>query len=185
MLDKLLKPMSYIGIKHSEKRWFDIIIPSILAVLVSIIIFNLPKPIALIGKDSLISLVNGILQILSGFYIASMAAVATFQREGMDEKMEGRPPKLKGIPLTRRNFLTYLFGYLAFMSIAMYFIGGFIQLSASSISYWTADLHALIKVICVTFYLFVVCNIMTTTVLGMHFLIDKIHREKPKFTDEK
>lgn len=181
MIDKLLKPMNYMGIKHAEKRWFDIYLPLCLAVLICIIIFNLPKPIALIGKDSLISLVNGILQILSGFYIASMAAVATFQKEGMDKYMDGIPPKLKGVPLTRRNFLTYLFGYLAFMSILMYFVGGFIQLSASSISFWCTGFHSSIKAILVTVYLFVICNILTTTVLGMHFLIDKIHRPEAKF----
>lgn len=183
MIDKLLKPLSYLGIKHSEKRWFDIYLPACLAVLIGIIIFNLPKPIALLGKDSLISLVNGILQILSGFYIASMAAVATFQKEGMDNYMDGIPPKLKGVSLTRRNFLTYLFGYLAFMSILMYFVGGFIQLSASNLSLWVVDWHGSIKVFLVIAYLFVVANILTTTVLGMHFLIDKIHRAEPKFVD--
>lgn len=184
MLDKLFKPMGYIGIKHSEKRWYDIFIPAILAVLTAIIIFTLPKPIALIGKDSLISLVNGILQILSGFYIASMAAVATFQKDGMDKPMDGIPPTLNGKALTRRNFLTYLFGYLAFMSILMYFVGGFIQLSASNISFWMVDVHFSVKFFLVTIYLFAVSNILTTTALGMHFLIDKIHRTEPKFVDE-
>ncbi|MGE6454450.1 hypothetical protein ACQKC5_18890 [Shewanella baltica] len=185
MIDKLLKPMGYIRIRHSEKYWFDLFIPALLAVLIATIIFILPKPIILLGKDSLIGLVNGILQILSGFYIASMAAVATFQKEGMDEYMVGAPPKLKGQSLTRRNFLTYLFGYLAFMSILMYFVGGFIQLSALNISFWIVDLHSSVKFILVTAYLFVICNILTTTVLGMHFLIDKIHREEPKFVNEK
>jgi hypothetical protein len=184
MIDKLFKPMGYISIKHSEKYWFDLFIPALLALLIATIIFMLPKPIILLGKDSLISLVNGILQILSGFYIASMAAVATFQKEGMDEYMVGKPPKLKGKSLTRRNFLTYLFGYLAFMSILMYFVGGFIQLSASNISFWIVDVHSSVKFILVTAYLFVVCNILTTTALGMHFLIDKIHRENSKFVNE-
>ncbi|RYV03777.1 hypothetical protein SOPP22_02840 [Shewanella sp. OPT22] len=184
MIDKILKPMNYIGIKHSEKLWFDLFIPAFLSIVISIVIFNLPKPIALLGKDSLISLVNGILQILSGFYIASMAAVATFQKEGMDSKMDGIPPKLKGIALTRRNFLTYLFGYLAFMSILMYFVGGFIQLSASSISFWFSEGYLILKYSLVALYIFIVCNILTTTVLGMHFLIDKIHREKNQFLNK-
>ncbi|WP_298775152.1 hypothetical protein [uncultured Shewanella sp.] len=183
MISKLFKPMYYLGIKHTEKRWFDVYIPMLLALLVSIIIFSLPKPIALMGKGSLISLVNGILQILSGFYIASMAAVATFQKEGMDKYMDGVPPKLGGEPLTRRNFLAYLFGYLAFMSILMYFVGGFIQLSVSNISFWMIDVHRSVKFILLAIYLFVVCNILTTTVLGMHFLIDKIHRSEAKFIE--
>lgn len=188
IFDKLFKPLDYIRIKHSEKLWFDAILPAILATLCAVCLYMLPKPIAFIGKDGVISLVNGILQILSGFYIASMAAVATFQKDGMDDQMEGMPPKLKIIKrkkpiyknLTRREFLTYLFGYLAFMSILMYFVGGFVQLTSGSISIVTAEMHLWIKYVLVGLYMFVVFNILCTTILGMHFMIDKIHRPKPK-----
>lgn len=65
----------------------------------------------------------------------------------------------------------------------MYFVGGFIQLSASSISFWMIDVHTFFKFGLVILYLFVVCNILTTTALGMHFLIDKIHRSESKFIE--
>lgn len=178
VFDKLFKPLGYIKIKHPEKTWFDLYLPLILASLITIVFAFLPKPITLIGKDGLISLVNGILQILSGFYIASMAAVATFQKEGMDDKMDGVSATIDGVDLTRRNFLTYLFGYLAFMSIAMYFFGGFIQLAKSNISYLFDSIPFFVKYTFVGFYFFIIFNILFTTVLGMHFMIDKIHREK-------
>ena len=119
IFDKLFKPIQYLFIKHNEKKWFDFILPFIFALIISLIIHFLPKPISLIGTDGVISLVNGMLQILSGFYIASMAAVSTFQKQGMDKIMDGSPVILFGNALTRRQFLTYLFGYLAFMSIFM------------------------------------------------------------------
>jgi len=179
VLDKLFKPLEYIQISHSEKRWFDWVVPLFFAIIMALIIRYLPKPIALIGKDGMISLVNGMLQILSGFYIASMAAVATFQREGMDDKMHGKAATLNGKSLTRRNFLTYLFGYLAFMSIFLYFAGGFIQLASSSVTIWATGIPLIIKYIFVAIYLFFVFNILCTTILGMHFMIDKIHRSEP------
>ncbi|MCO7227565.1 hypothetical protein [Pleionea sp. CnH1-48] len=183
VLNKLFKPLHYAKIKHTEKLWYDFVLPILSASVLSIVIYMMPS-ISLLSKDGLVSLINGMLQILSGFYIASMAAVATFQRDGMDELMEGVPPKLNGDSLTRRVFLTYLFGYLAFMSISFYFIGGFAKLAAKSIEPlfvyvpWLKEFFLLI-------YLFFVFNILFTTVLGMHFMIDKIHRVKPTLIDKK
>ncbi|EGQ9248531.1 hypothetical protein F9H63_15110 [Vibrio parahaemolyticus] len=145
----------------------------------------LPKPIALIGDKSLVSLVNGLLQILSGFYIASMAAVATFQKEGMDDKLDGKSVTLHGKSVSRRQFLTYLFGYLAYMSILMYFMGGFAQLAQSNLTEWISHVHQAFKLAIVFVYFFFLFNILCTTVLGMHFMIDKIHREKITLNDNK
>ncbi|EKF9782201.1 hypothetical protein RV096_003428, partial [Vibrio cholerae] len=80
--------------------------------------------IAFVGKSGLVQLVNGLLQVLIGFFVASLAAVATFQRPGMDENMRGKAPTLQGKGVTRRQYLCYMFGYLAFMSIAVYFGSG-------------------------------------------------------------
>ncbi|MBT1949059.1 hypothetical protein KKZ58_14270 [Enterobacter kobei] len=175
---KIITPIDYLMISHNEKKWFDFVLPIIASGIVVLVINFLPKNISLIGKDSLISLVNGILQILSGFYIASMAAVATFQKKGMDDVMDGVAPRLRGKKLTRRRFLTYLFGYLAFISITLYFIGGAVQLISSSIK----DLHLAqynwLRNICLFIYMSFVCNILSTTALGMFFMIDKMHEEK-------
>ncbi|MBQ4676137.1 hypothetical protein H9X88_24310 [Aeromonas hydrophila] len=181
VVDKLLKPLHYVQISSTEKRWFDFGLPLVFATISILIIYVfLPQPLSFIGKDSVISLSNGILQILSGFYIASMAAVSTFNREGMDDLMEGSDiPMLRGEPLSRRSFLSYLFGYLAFMSIVMYFAGGLAQLASGTIHSFCIE-HPYGKVALATLYLLVLWNILFTTVLGMHFLIDRIHRSKPK-----
>src|SRR5258706_8987546 len=88
-----------------------------------------------------------LLQVLTGFYIASLAAVATFNKPGLDDPMAGDPPTLREDycaittvkPLTRRRFLCLLFGYLSWLSLFLYFIGkggGLIQKWASiNISY--------------------------------------------------
>lgn len=179
-LKKILTPVDYIRIKHPEKRVFDFVIPLIISVIVTTFIFCLDKPIMLTSKDGLISIINGILQILSGFYIASMAAVATFQKQGMDSVMDGFPPILKGKELTRRKFLTYLFGYLAFSSILTYLAGGGVQLLSSTLTSSKIMEFPVIKIGLVGIYLFIVSNILCTTILGMYFMIDKMHDEKPK-----
>lgn len=177
---KILTPIDYLWISHNEKKWFDFLLPIFAATIMVIAINYLPKNISLIGKDSVVSLVNGILQILSGFYIASMAAVATFQKKGMDSLMDGTAPTLRGKKLTRRRFLTYLFGYLAFISITLYFVGGAIQLTSSSIKEFHLTQFSWIRNICLFIYLSFVCNILSTTALGMFFMIDKMHEDKPQ-----
>ena len=68
VVDKLLKPLHYVLISSTEKRWFDFGLPLIFAAMSILVIYVfLPQPISFIGKDSIISLSNGILQILSGF----------------------------------------------------------------------------------------------------------------------
>lgn len=178
-INKILTPVDYIRIKHPEKRVFDFWIPLILSVIISVFLYILDKPIPILPKDGLVSVVNGILQILSGFYIASMAAVATFQKPGMDSKMDGTPPTLKGKELTRRKFLTYLFGYLAFTSIFMYLAGGGLQLLNLTINHIAWLKIAGIKYFLIALYLFIIANIICTTILGMYFMIDKMHDEKP------
>ncbi|MFM5546042.1 hypothetical protein ACET7K_07915 [Aeromonas veronii] len=183
VVDKLSKPLHYVLISSTEKRWFDFGLPLLFTTISILIIYVfLPQPISFIGKDSVISLSNGILQILSGFYIASMAAVATFNREGMDDLMEGSDvPTLRREPLSRRSFLSYLFGYLAFMSIVMYFAGGLTQLASSTVHTFCVQ-YPFWKVTLAAAYLLMLWNILFTTILGMHFLIDRIHRSKPKMT---
>ncbi|MCP3187572.1 hypothetical protein [Klebsiella pneumoniae] len=181
---KILTPVDYIRIEHPEKRVFDIYIPLIASLAIAAFIFSLDKPVPIIAKDGLISVINGILQILSGFYIASMAAVATFQKSGMDSIMDGTPPTLKGKDLTRRKFLTYLFGYLAFASIIMYLIGGGLQLLSPTLSSAQWAKICWVKISFVVIYLFIIANIICTTILGMYFMIDKMHDEKPKLNSE-
>ncbi|WP_272582796.1 hypothetical protein [Providencia sp. PROV261] len=175
VISKLFTPISYVRISHPEKRYFDFVLPIITSVLITLVICFLPNKVNLIGKDSLVSVVNGILQILSGFYIASMAAVSTFQKDGMDDVMKGDPPTLKGDELTRRKFLSYLFGYLAFMSIMMYFAGGAIQLVQGNLGQFELLKASWLKIGLVFIYISVICNIIYTTILGMCFMIDKMH----------
>ncbi|MDM5054444.1 hypothetical protein OB956_09145 [Aeromonas dhakensis] len=188
VLGKLIAPMKYLKIFHAEKMWFDYILPLICAVIFTAGYFYLPKPFPLTGSSGLIGQVNGLLQVLIGFYIASLAAVATFQGQGMDEFMDGNPPTLnekrkgliKEVYLNRRRFLSYLFGYLALMSLVVFFIGVVVNLTSESISAWTNSLAyaRFIKISALFVYIFFICNIFITTLLGLYYLTVRIHQKK-------
>lgn len=185
-LAQLFSPLSYLRIRHPLKVWFDWVVPATVAAACIAIVIVLPKPLPILGDDGLITVITGLLQILVGFYIAALAAIATFQREGLDNLLSGDPAQLNvvrnGVPrtmlLSRRRFLCYLFGYLAFSGLALYFIGA----SANLLS---ANLQALIptgwaslaKYVSAGLYLFWTANVLVTTLLGLHYLTDRIHRD--------
>jgi hypothetical protein len=64
------------------------------------------------------------------------------------------------------------------MSIVLYFLGGAIQLSSASIKGMDFVTNSWIRYSAMYVYLFLVCNILFTTALGMFFMIDKMHEEK-------
>lgn len=190
-ISRLFRPLDYARIKHPAKTKYDIFIPLSLAVFGTAILMWLPKTPNIIGTKGLIEIFSGLLQILTGFYIASLAAIATFNKDGMDETMAGDPPtltvsyrgKIKIDKLTRRRFLCLMFGYLALMSIFIYFLGQGTQLFAdnakilipSKYFYWC-------KWSFVSIYLFFALNLIVTTLLSLFYMVDHIHRHNPTLT---
>ncbi len=183
---RLLKPLDYLRVQAIEKRRYDFFYPLIAGFCITALLFFSPIEVQIFGNSGLIDLIIGILQILTGFYIASLAAVATFNKEGMDELMSGKPPKLliwlRGttviIELTRRRFLSLLFGYLAFLSISMYFLGGAANLIAPGIiNLIPSFLHICTKWFFILIYLTVTSNLIVTTLLGLYYMCDRIHRD--------
>ncbi|WP_340699972.1 hypothetical protein [Vibrio harveyi] len=178
-LQKLSKPLSYLKIKHEQKFIIDIAIPVVLAIICHQILSLDSVKFNIIGDKGLVSHINGLLQMLVGFFVASLAAVATFQRQGMDETMQGTPPKLNGKSLTRREFLCFMFGYLAFISIVTYLISGVAGLALPAIkSMLSSSGYDFFQSIGLLVYLVVIFNILTTTLLALHFLTDRMVRSE-------
>lgn len=183
ILHKLLSLLNYLQIFHLEKTFFDWIMPIVYTI--GFILCNeflLPHKIAIIGEHSLVSVVNGILQILAGFYIASLAAIATASLPRLDEEMKGASPFFlfkRDKTVTRRVFLTHLFGYLSFLSLFVYFSGGVAQITLENI---VLILHKApyIKIGLMFIYLFLIFNIVFVTILGLFFMIeDNINKVTP------
>jgi hypothetical protein len=158
----------------------------------TILLILLPRPLPVFGGDGLIKVITGILQILTGFYIASLAAVATFDKQGMDDPMPGKPIALnvkrrghtKSEILTRRRFLCLLFGYLALLSFFLYFLGAIANLVTDNVKYLLpVASHSLIKWGFVFAYLFLTVNLVTTTLHGLYYMVDRIHRADAKIVE--
>lgn len=184
MLIRLLRPLDYLRIRHAQKIWYDWTIPIVIAVAVLLVIELLPGEIQVLGEHGLVSIVTGLLQVLTGFYIASLAAVATFGKPEMDAVMDGEPPTLKTemrghpvkVDLSRRRFLSLMFGYLALLSLALYFLGAAGNLIAPNLQLLMGEtVYDIVSIVCTAIYLFLCANLMVTTLLGLYYMADRIH----------
>ena len=121
---------------------------------------------------------------LIGFYIAALAAIATFPSATLDEEISGNPTQLNvmrrgtqlTITLSRRRFLSYLFGYLAFMSLFLFITGVALLTADITIDSKEINLSYICKLLGASVYFFWVYNTLVATLLGLHYLTDRIHR---------
>ncbi len=126
---------------------------------------------------------NSLLSTLIGFYIAALAAVAAFPNKTLDEPMKGRAPTITSHrqdttfdeKLTRRRFLVILFGYCAFVSIMLFGFGVVSIMVAPS--FMKVGATATLKFIWLAVYLLMAASLFVTTMLGLHYLIDRMHRD--------
>ena len=122
------------------------------------------------------------LNTLIGFYIAALAAIAAFPNKLLDEPMKGQGPTIgrwhQGARIdervSRRRFLVILFGYCAFLAIAIFGVGVVSTMGAPSIA--TAKWMAGYRVVWLAVYFAMSASLLVATLLGLHYLIDRMHR---------
>src|SRR5689334_187541 len=100
---QLLRPLAYLAIDDRSKWQIDLLIPAIFAVVQTLLIFSVPLRPMIYLNGGLISQLLGLLQIMPGFYLAALAAIATFNRADMDGYMPQPTPtvrvQIKGVSL--------------------------------------------------------------------------------------
>jgi hypothetical protein len=128
-----------------------------------------------------------LLEILIPFYIAALAAVATFAREGLDDPMKGHAATLSvrhahgdwmEHVLTRRQFICYLFGYLAFLSLVLFVGILFLNLVSQKSGIAANEIfgkHLQFAKIAVIYICMVpIWQMIVTTLLGVYFMSERL-----------
>lgn len=177
VLGQLVTPTRYLRIRAEggDKLWVDFGLPAIATALVTAFWIWRPALIPMSGGQGLVSGVSGLMQILVGFYVATLAAIATFPASSLDELTNRITLDKK--PLKRRRFLAYLFGHLAFLSILLVIAMLFRPLVEAMLADVTGpDVVFWIRVVMVGAYQFVFWQMIFVTLLGLHYLTDRIHR---------
>lgn len=183
----LLSPLKYLKATNDHKFSWDWTIPVIMAIIGTVCVWVLPKPIALLGDKGLVYWVNGLLQMLVGFYIAALAAVASFDRASLDQVIEGEGVSLYvwrdgehiKRSLTRRAFISLMFGYLAWLAIALYCAGLAVSVLHENIALLVPALLDSLRLAFVFIYGFFFSQMLCITLVALFYLSDRIHRQTP------
>lgn len=188
---RLLRSLNYLKISGAGLVTYNWIYPFIFTGITVAYLFIYPQKLNLTGdKDSILSSLVSILQILPGFYIAALAAVASFNRKIMDTEIDGNPVSLiasengdtKPRSLTRRRLLCYLFGYLSFLSIALFLLGTLLQKASpvAIVALCNEKASLISEWLFFSFVLFFFYQMITVTFLGLFYLADRMHWKQPE-----
>ncbi len=188
LLYQLSRPLAYLWIKEKSKNKIiiDWCLPIVLSSLVVFLYYILPLKTAIVGKDGLLTSMQGFLQIMPGFYLAALAAISTFNKVDLDYKLPTPSPSItikeKGvdvvIELTRRRFLNYLFGYLTFISVALYIVIIFTNGIAHNFVL-ISELYLIgLRGGFIFFFLLFFFQMILVTTFGLYQLCERIHQSE-------
>lgn len=192
MIKALFKPLRYLEIKVETggKSAVDFILPAIISLLISIALtcLNFSLDINIFVGDSALSKdIIGIISTLPGFYIASLAAVATFPSSAMDDPMPPPAPHFEensSTPeahLSRRRFLSHMFSFLAYITIFCYLLTSAISFAYTNFYMLKASVWVFLTIyfFC-SFIIFFICSqILLLTLVGLWYLGERIHFNNP------
>lgn len=187
-LKVLIAPLAYLRARSLAKGYWDYGLPLFAAAIGSWAYVLAPAEIPVIGEKGLVASVNELLQVLVGFYIAALAAVASLNSVSLDQPVEGDPVTIDQVSvegvaqvsLNRRRLLSLMFSYLSFSSISLYALGVFVNIANENVKQilplWLVPSA---KVGFLGFYVFVVAQLVCITLVTLYYLGDRIHRATP------
>ncbi len=133
---------------------------------------------------------SNLLTILPGFYIAALAAIATFSAPTMDTSLEGHEAYLhsregeeKKLYLTRRRFLCLLFGYLSFLSFTLYLVIAIFKVASPTafLCRVNFNLVEIVDLLLTGLIWLFFMQLISLTLFALFYLADRIHWRKPIF----
>ena len=184
MFGVIVSPLAYLRIKHPSKWVLDWLYPLIFAALSVGLIWKFGRPGLIAGQSGLLDRLILVCSIMPGFYIAALAAIATFNRPDIDDVMPDPTPTLKveiggrpnDIDLTRRRFLAYLFAFLCWESIALLIACVFAGITAAGIMAALGSCAIVAKYAFLFVLLLLFWQLVFATCLGLYYLGDRLNR---------
>lgn len=180
----IVSPLAYLRIKHPSKWVLDWLYPVSFAAISVGLIWKFGRPGLIAGQSGLLDRLILVCSILPGFYIAALAAIATFNRPDIDAVMPDPTPTLKVeiggrpnvIDLTRRRFLAYLFAFLCWESIALLIACVFAGITAVGLVAAMGSYAFVAKYVFLFVLLLLFWQLVFATCLGLYYLGDRLNR---------
>ncbi|MEZ9392036.1 hypothetical protein AB4222_09050 [Vibrio splendidus] len=184
--EQITRPFGYLKIKEVKgKGFYDYVLPLILTVLTCLAIKASSFEIASSINTKLVDGFASFVANLPGFYIAALAAVATFNSPQLEQVIntssnrkpyiktnfinENKQPDTKNTILRRRHYLCYLFAFLTANSFILVLLNKLSVLIPS-------NLESFIWLYLITFF-FLLWQLVVVTFCGLYYLAERLHVE--------
>jgi len=184
VIGQITRPWAYFQVKAEGKAVFDWYVPLLAALLLSILVHFAEPKVSVFGDSGLVADLISFIQSLPGFFIAALAAVATFNRDDLDTLLPAPTPTMivqsrgQAVPtlLTRRRFLCALFSFLTAQSLLITCGGIFAyNISPWVISVAPVDWLLWIKIVGGFVFFLLLAQLLSVTCLGLYYLGDRLH----------
>lgn len=186
MLKQMLQPLSYLAIRHPQKWKVDWLFPIAIALVCTLSSLGDDWKTEIYRASGPVSMLLGFLSSLPGFYIAALAAIATFGRNDIDNVLPEPTPTVKLstrgenilVKLTRRRFLAMLFSFLTCESIALVLLSVlFLSCGAAiaGIEAWGGLGGKALSLVMTFIYFTLLMQLITATFWGLYYLGFKLH----------
>lgn len=182
-----LRSLNYLRVSHGYSLRYNWIYPLALGGSITLGILQLVNATYLFETDGFVRSFTPVLSILAPFYIAALAAVATFSgKQSVDRPFDMSQPvflKVIGdggdwetIDVTPRHFLSLLFGYCTSLSILLLFVSIFAPFIARLAEIASCDWAPFLLSAVFLIFAFLLSQLILGTLLGVYYLADRIHR---------
>lgn len=175
-MSPLLSPLRYLTIRHGWWVRYNLVFPGIGGICLAAVAVASPARGLVFGGAGLLNALEPLLAIVGGFFVAALTLVTSDRSDVLKAPVGGQnPPRLKGEVLSRRRFLAFLFGYLAFSSFALLGVSVLSTLLAAIAKAWLSE--SLLAIVENTGAAFVggwLAHIAITTLLGLYYFTERL-----------
>ncbi|MEG3163802.1 hypothetical protein U1701_04270 [Sphingomonas sp. PB2P19] len=197
---KLLFPLDYLGLRSSSGArvirrdiWGWLLFSSALSV--PFIVFDKAN---YFHKDGLLDKVGSFSSVLLGFYVAALIAVATLSSSfaDLDKTIQvgiiRKPPKgaVLGEKLSRREYICYMFGYMALVSL-MLALGSMLitalaplltpfSVTFKAFDHYSTWSHRWLRGAAIVAISIPLGSLAVTTLRGLYYLVERLYEQEPE-----
>jgi hypothetical protein len=182
-----LRSLNYLRVKHQFAARYSFFYPMLFSALTGVCFFMFTHQIDVYGVDGLLVKLTPFLAIIAPFFLASLAAVATFGgSESLDAPFDTAEPvtlivvgemgALDSLDVTPRHFLSLLFGYCCVVALNLFLFAIFVPQIAVGLSNLIGVNSSYVGWAGLFVFLFFFYQVILATLLGIYYLSDKIHR---------
>lgn len=154
--------------------------PVLLSAIVMFIVYIMPGDIKVSGQGGFVERVITIMTISGGFFVTSLTVILTNESRIINSAFIGeKKPKIKGEDeyLTRKRFLSLLFGYISFVSFLIVGLLSFALILSPSLKLALTDsAYEIIEYISGFVLLVFLFQVFLFSLVGLHYLTDRLHR---------